>query len=250
MPRWIKRQWFQARLRTLFAITIGAALLTVVITVPLRAVEERAATRQWIAQKRGQVIYYQGAWELQNKRGRVEPGQNQLTIPLGRRLLGDEKAVLIARAATHGDPNKFVAGDIGPSGLVLEPMGEATFERVYELFLEQAKALAKAGPDLIVIETIMDIRELKAANIATREVYEGPIFARMFYEEVAMTMKSTDPPTHPGLMWLFRRTSLDEWAERGKVPIVELVTHVVIHELAHHFGWSDEDIAAIDPWWE
>lgn len=96
MPRWIKRQWFQARLRTLFAITIGAALLTVVITVPLRAVEERAATRQWIAQKRGQVIYYQGAWELQNKRGRVEPGQNQLTIPLGRRLLGDEKAVLIA----------------------------------------------------------------------------------------------------------------------------------------------------------
>jgi predicted Zn-dependent protease with MMP-like domain len=30
----------------------------------------------------------------------------------------------------------------------------------------------------------------------------------------------------------------------------ELVSHVVIHELGHHFGWSDEDIAAIDPWWE
>ncbi len=108
----------------------------------------------------------------------------------------NEKAVLIARAATHGDPNKFVAGDIGPSGLVLEPMGEATFERVYELFLEQAKALAKAGPDLIVIETIMDIRELKAAIIATREVYDGPIFASMFYQEGAMTMTGTDPLTH------------------------------------------------------
>ncbi|MCC6149743.1 MAG: homocysteine S-methyltransferase family protein [Planctomycetes bacterium] len=108
----------------------------------------------------------------------------------------NEKAVLIARAATHGDPNKFVAGDIGPSGLVLEPMGEATFERVYELFLEQARALAKAAPDLIVIETIMDIRELKAAIIATREVYDGPIFASMFYQEGAMTMTGTDPLTH------------------------------------------------------
>ncbi|CAG0982947.1 5-methyltetrahydrofolate--homocysteine methyltransferase [Planctomycetaceae bacterium] len=108
----------------------------------------------------------------------------------------NEKAVLIARAATHGDPNKFVAGDIGPSGLVLEPMGEASFERVYDLFLEQAKALAKAGPDLIVIETIMDIRELKAAIIATREVYDGPIFASMFYQEGAMTMTGTDPLTH------------------------------------------------------
>ncbi|GIK53657.1 MAG: 5-methyltetrahydrofolate--homocysteine methyltransferase [Planctomycetota bacterium] len=108
----------------------------------------------------------------------------------------NEKAVAIARAATHGDPHKFVAGDIGPSGLVLEPMGEAKFEYVYELFREQARALAKAGPDLIVIETIMDIRELKAAIIATREVYAGPIFASMFYQEGARTMTGTDPLTH------------------------------------------------------
>ena len=108
----------------------------------------------------------------------------------------NEKAVAVARAATHGDPGKFVAGDIGPSGLVLEPMGEAKFEHVYELFREQAQALSKAGADLIVIETIMDIRELKAAVIATREVYDGPIFASMFYQEGAKTMTGTDPLTH------------------------------------------------------
>lgn len=96
MPRWIKREWLQARPRALLAITIGAALLALVVVVPLRSVQERAATRAWIAHKRGQVIYEQGAWERQNKRGRVEPSQDQGTIPLGRKLLGDEKAVLIA----------------------------------------------------------------------------------------------------------------------------------------------------------
>ena len=71
------------------------------------------------------------------------------------------------------------------------------------------------------------------------------------YEGIPLTEKSTaDQMTGPDVVWLFRRPILDEWAERGNVSIGELVAHVVIHELAHHFGWSDEDIAAIDPWWE
>lgn len=71
------------------------------------------------------------------------------------------------------------------------------------------------------------------------------------YEGVPLTEKSTaDQMTRPDVVWLFRRPILDEWAERGNVSLQELVSHVVIHELAHHFGWSDDDIAAIDPWWE
>lgn len=71
------------------------------------------------------------------------------------------------------------------------------------------------------------------------------------YEGVPLTEKSTaDQMTRPDVVWLFRRPILDEWAERGNVSLQELVSHVVIHELAHHFGWSDADIAAIDPWWE
>lgn len=71
------------------------------------------------------------------------------------------------------------------------------------------------------------------------------------YEGIPLTEKSiSDQPTGPDTIWLFRRPILDEWAERGDVSIGDLVTHVVIHELAHHFGWSDADIAAIDPWWE
>jgi predicted Zn-dependent protease with MMP-like domain len=71
------------------------------------------------------------------------------------------------------------------------------------------------------------------------------------YEGVPMTEKSvSDPAPQPDLVWLFRRAILDEWAERGDVSIADLVTHVTIHEFAHHFGWSDAEIAAIDPWWE
>lgn len=71
------------------------------------------------------------------------------------------------------------------------------------------------------------------------------------YEGIPLTERSvSDQPMQPDAIWLFRRPILDEWLERGNVSIAELVAHVLIHELAHHFGWSDADIAAVDPWWE
>ena len=71
------------------------------------------------------------------------------------------------------------------------------------------------------------------------------------YDGTPLTEKSVmDQPSKPDTVWLFRRPILDEWADRGDVGLGDLVSHVVVHELAHHFGWSDDDIAAIDPWWE
>ena len=71
------------------------------------------------------------------------------------------------------------------------------------------------------------------------------------YDGIPMTRKSVmDQPEGPDTVWLFRRPILDEWAHRGNVTLTELVAHVTIHEFAHHFGWSDDDIAAIDRWWE
>lgn len=70
------------------------------------------------------------------------------------------------------------------------------------------------------------------------------------YDGIPMTEKSVfDQPMGPDTVWLFREPILDEWRERGTVTIAELVAHVTIHEFAHHFGWSDEDIAEVDPWW-
>ncbi|MGC9420557.1 MAG: metallopeptidase family protein [Rhodovulum sp.] len=71
------------------------------------------------------------------------------------------------------------------------------------------------------------------------------------YDGIPLTEKSVmDQPDRPDTIWLFRRPILDEWVEREDVALPALVAHVLVHEFAHHFGWSDDDIAAIDRWWE
>lgn len=71
------------------------------------------------------------------------------------------------------------------------------------------------------------------------------------YDGIPLTEKSVmDQPQRPDTIWLYRRPILDEWAGRGDVPLADLVAHILVHELAHHFGWSDDDIATVDRWWE
>lgn len=80
---------------------------------------------------------------------------------------------------------------------------------------------------------------------------DDPFELTGLYDGIPITEKSVaDQPEGPDIVWLFRRPLLDEWASRGNVTLGELVGHVVTHELAHHFGWSDDDIARVDRWWE
>ena len=80
---------------------------------------------------------------------------------------------------------------------------------------------------------------------------EDPYELTGLYDGIPLTEKSVaDPQTRRDTIWLFRRPILEEWTERGDIGLGDLITHVYVHELAHHFGWSDADIAAIDRWWE
>lgn len=80
---------------------------------------------------------------------------------------------------------------------------------------------------------------------------DDPMTLTGLYDGIPMTGKSVwDQPLAPDTVWLFRAPILAEWRDRGDVPLEDLVAHVTVHEFAHHFGWSDADIAAIDPWWE
>lgn len=80
---------------------------------------------------------------------------------------------------------------------------------------------------------------------------ETPYELTGLYEGVPLTEKSySDQPLQPDVIWLFRRPILEEWLDRGDIGLGDLVAHVYVHELAHHFGWSDAEIAAIDRWWE
>jgi predicted Zn-dependent protease with MMP-like domain len=53
-------------------------------------------------------------------------------------------------------------------------------------------------------------------------------------------------PSVSPMVFLFRRPILDEWAENGEVTLGELITHVLVHEIGHHFGLSDDDIHHIE----
>ena len=78
---------------------------------------------------------------------------------------------------------------------------------------------------------------------------EDPFELTGLYEGIALTERSVfDQPTAPDTVWLFRRPILEEWIDRGDVSLEHLVQHVLVHEIAHHLGWSDDDIRAVDDW--
>ena len=110
-------------------------------------------------------------------------GANRVKLGDGERVKSIVRAgVKIARRAA-GD--KFVALDIGPTGALSEPLGSMTFEQAYEIFAEVVKAGSEA--DLIVIETMSDLAELRAALLAARENSSLPVMCSMTFEEGGRT---------------------------------------------------------------
>ncbi len=79
--------------------------------------------------------------------------------------------------------DSLVSGDIGPSGLLIEPLGPATLEELENAFSKQVVILEKAGVDLFSIETMIDIEEALLAVKAIRDISTRPIIANMTYSQ-------------------------------------------------------------------
>ncbi len=89
----------------------------------------------------------------------------------------------------------LVAGDIAPTGQLMEPFGMYTFEQIVDVYKEQVRGLLDGGVDLFVIETMMDIQEARAAMLAVRETCDLPVMVSMTYERGGHTINGTDPLT-------------------------------------------------------
>src|SRR3989338_3227148 len=86
----------------------------------------------------------------------------------------------------------FVAGGLGPTGKFVEPIGDLSFDETVAVFSEQVNALKDGGVDLIIIETMMDMREMRAAIIAAKA--SGlPVVATMTFDESMRTVLGTPP---------------------------------------------------------
>ena len=102
-------------------------------------------------------------------------------------------AVLAAMEAANGRAK--IAGSMGPTGRFIKPLGDLDFEDAYQAYRQQAAALAEAGADYIIIETCIDIQEMRAALLAAKEVCALPIICQLSYSEDGRTVTGTDPQT-------------------------------------------------------
>ena len=86
----------------------------------------------------------------------------------------------------------FVAGSIGPSGEILEPLGNLSYELAVKAFRQQSESLAEGGVDLLWFETFSDIKELKAAIEGSMQT-GLPIVATMSFDTAGKTMMGVSP---------------------------------------------------------
>lgn len=128
---------------------------------------------------------------------------------------------------------------VAPDAVLIERLARQAIADLPQGYREAAAAVALRVEDFAPDYLLTDLQ------------IEDPFELTGLYDGIPLTEKSAlDQPWQPDTIWLFRRPILDEWVDRETVPLGRLVAHVLVHELAHHFGWSDEEIGQIDPWWE
>jgi predicted Zn-dependent protease with MMP-like domain len=121
-----------------------------------------------------------------------------------------------------------------PDLAAFEEMAQVAWARLPEEFRKPA------GNLIIRIEDFAIDEVLDALGI------EDPFDLLGLYQGVSLDKKSVlDSAQQPDMVFLYRRPLLDEWADSGET-LGDLITHVLIHEVGHHFGFSDDDMERIE----
>jgi predicted Zn-dependent protease with MMP-like domain len=116
----------------------------------------------------------------------------------------------------------------------IEVLAAAAWERLPREFRD------KATDVLIRVEDFATDEVLDSLGI------ESPFDLLGLYQGVSLNQKSVmDLPRQPDMVFLYRRAILEEWAE-GEETLGRLVAHILVHEIGHHFGFSDDDMARIE----
>ena len=121
-----------------------------------------------------------------------------------------------------------------PDARTLERMAQAALARIPAPFSDHIDNV------VLRVEELADAETLAAVGLA------HPMQLSGVYQGVPLSERSTwDVTTYPDQIRLFRKPILAEWQSTG-VDLQSLVTHVVVHEVGHHFGLSDEDMHALE----
>lgn len=121
-----------------------------------------------------------------------------------------------------------------PSLAEFEIMAAAAWERIEPEFREVCGDLVIRIEDF-ALDEVLDELDI-----------ESPFDLMGLYQGLSLDKKSTlDTPREPDMVFLYRRAILDYWVESGET-LGEIITHVLVHEIGHHFGFSDEDMEDIE----
>ncbi len=111
-------------------------------------------------------------------------GANELKYPdnLEEIIRSGVELAIRARSACGRDDDAWIALDVGPTGKLLEPLGDLSFDRAVEIFSHVIQIGRDAGADLVLIETMNDTYEIKAAVLAAKETCNLPILATTTFD--------------------------------------------------------------------
>jgi 5-methyltetrahydrofolate--homocysteine methyltransferase len=129
----------------------------------------------------------------------------------------------------------LVAGNIGPTGTLIEPAGALSFDQAFSVFKEQAEALVLGGVDLFNLETFSDLKEIKIAILAIQSVSILPVMAAMTFEETFLTFTGTDPVTAANVLCSLNVDVLGVNCSTGPAPMLEVIgrylqsTHIPVY---------------------
>ncbi len=102
----------------------------------------------------------------------------------------NRELVAVSKEAAGG--KALIAGDITSTGKFIEPLGDLSFDELYDIYHEQAEALEDAGVDMYVIETIMTVPDARAALLAVRDVSDKPVLVSFTCDAGGRTLTGTD----------------------------------------------------------
>lgn len=125
-------------------------------------------------------------------------------------------------------------GRAAPTLADFEEIAAAAWQRLPDVFREQASDVRIAVEDFATDDV------LQALGL------ESPYELLGLYHGVSLNHRSVmDLPRQPDMVFLYRRAILEQWAESGE-SLGDLITHVLVHEIGHHFGFSDDDMHNIE----
>lgn len=115
-----------------------------------------------------------------------------------------------------------------------------------ERLAREAWAAIPEGFRAMAGDVLFRVEDFASDDLLAELGMEDPFELSGLYQGVDLTRRSIlDPAPQAPVVFLFRRAILEEWIDRGDVTLGELVAHVLIHEVGHHFGLSDEQMDAL-----